>query len=522
MRRFTIRFRMITAIAVVLILFGILGAAGFYGMTRIYGMSEKFVEHSYSAAERVAELRSAMNMARRYEKDMIIQYEKPEAVKMSFGRWLSSLQLAERIAASLGEELTERDRKSVTTIVQKLKGYRDRFTPIVRQLEVQAYETATVVNGVSGRAVADFDDAEVLLSKLQVSLRQDVESVVKEQASVAYQVELVFALAVALGLIVVVPTTLANMRSICGPIDKAESVANAIACGDLTDKKIDSSGNDEPARLLRSLAAMQGSLGSLVGQVQQSADSLSTACAEIACGNQDLSVRTEQTAGNLQRAATNMDHLTKAVRQSAEAARQANQLASYAGQVAARGGSAVSQVVETMNDINVSSNRINDIIGVIDGIAFQTNILALNAAVEAARAGEQGRGFAVVAGEVRSLAGRSADAAKEIKNLINASVERVKAGCKLVTDAGQTMGEIVHSVQQVCDVIGEITESTTEQSRGIAEINTSVVQLDQMTQQNSALVEQSAAAAESLRDQAQKLTETVGMFKVDGLKALPV
>jgi methyl-accepting chemotaxis protein len=315
-------------------------------------------------------------------------------------------------------------------------------------------------------------------------------------------------------LLIIVPLTLLNMNSICRPIEQAEQLAKAIAQGDLTEHRMDLGGNDEAARLLRSLNEMRLSLSSMVGQVRQSTDLITTVSTEIASGNQDLSHRTEQTASNLQSAATSMEHLTSTVRQTADASRQANQLASSAGEVAARGGSVVAQVVSTMNDIDASSRRISDIIGVIDGIAFQTNILALNAAVEAARAGEQGRGFAVVASEVRSLAGRSAEAAREIKTLIGASVERIATGSRLVSDAGQTMNDIVESVQRVSDIIGEITAAAAEQSQGISDINNAVVQLDQMTQQNAALVEQSAAAAESMRDQSGQLAEVVNTFKL--------
>jgi methyl-accepting chemotaxis protein len=249
-------------------------------------------------------------------------------------------------------------------------------------------------------------------------------------------------------------------------------------------------------------------------QVRASAGSVTVASDEIASGNHDLSARTEQAASSLQQTASAMEQFTATVRQSADSARQANQLAASAAEVAQRGGSVVSQVVSTMDEINASSKKIADIIGVIDGIAFQTNILALNAAVEAARAGEQGRGFAVVASEVRSLAQRSAEAAKEIKGLIGTSVGKVETGSKLVANAGTTMNEIVASVQRVSDIIGEITAASAEQSDGIGQVNTAVTQLDQMTQQNAALVEQSAAAAESLKQQADRLTQVVGGFRL--------
>jgi methyl-accepting chemotaxis protein len=257
---------------------------------------------------------------------------------------------------------------------------------------------------------------------------------------------------------------------------------------------------------------MQRELALVVGGIGQAADSIRTASSEIASGNLDLSSRTEQTAGSLQQTASAMEQLTGTVRQTADSARTANRLAESASEVAQRGGSVVAQVVTTMDEINTSSKKIADIIGTIDGIAFQTNILALNAAVEAARAGEQGRGFAVVASEVRSLAQRSADAAREIKGLIGTSVDKVESGSRLVAEAGQTMGEIVASVRRVTDIIAEISAATAEQSGGIAQVNDAVAKLDQATQQNAALVEEGAAAADSLQGQATRLTEVVSRF----------
>jgi methyl-accepting chemotaxis protein len=299
-------------------------------------------------------------------------------------------------------------------------------------------------------------------------------------------------------------------REIGGDPAAARAAVRRMAEGDLAGAVPVS---HHPQSLIGSLAAMQTSMRALVSDVSQASSGIESASVEIATGNQDLSARTEQTASNLQQTAASMEQLTSTVRQSADAARQANQLAASAAEIAQRGGSVVSQVVTTMDEINTSSKKINDIIGVIDGIAFQTNILALNAAVEAARAGEQGRGFAVVAGEVRNLAQRSAQAAKEIKGLIGASVEKVETGSKLVADAGQTMSEIVGSVQRVTDIIGEITAAAGEQSDGIGQVNTAVSQLDQMTQQNAALVEESAAAAQSLKDQASRLADVVQVFR---------
>ena len=307
-------------------------------------------------------------------------------------------------------------------------------------------------------------------------------------------------------------------RKITRPVDFAVGVAENIAAGDLT-SQVRVSGRDEIAQLLKALGTMQSSLVSLVSNVRSNSESVATASSQISHGANDLSARTEEQASALQQAAASMEQLGSTVRQNAENAQSANQLALGASAVARKGGGVVGEVVETMKGINDSSRRIVDIISVIDGIAFQTNILALNAAVEAARAGEQGRGFAVVAGEVRSLAQRSSDAAKEIKTLISASVTRVQHGTELVDRAGETMTEIVTSISRVTDIMGEISAASTEQSSGVGQIGDAIAQMDQATQQNAALVEESAAAAESLKDQAQQLVQVVSVFKLEGRSA---
>jgi methyl-accepting chemotaxis protein len=294
-------------------------------------------------------------------------------------------------------------------------------------------------------------------------------------------------------------------------------VMQRIADGDL--RPVPEAASAPADSLLGVVGRMTDSLHAAIHQVRQAAQSIGLASSEIAQGNNDLSSRTEQQASSLQETSSSMEQLTGTVKQNADASRQADQLAASASGVAQKGGQVVEQVVTTMQDINASSKKIADIIGVIDGIAFQTNILALNAAVEAARAGEQGRGFAVVAGEVRNLAQRSAEAAKEIKSLITASVERVETGSRLVEEAGQTMEEIVTSVKRVTDIIGEISSATTEQSHGLGQVSVAVNGLDQMTQQNAALVEQSAAAAESLKEQADRLSQAVNAFKLDQQQA---
>ncbi|QJE02102.1 HAMP domain-containing protein [Massilia forsythiae] len=303
-------------------------------------------------------------------------------------------------------------------------------------------------------------------------------------------------------------------RSIVAPLKQALVVARAVATGDLT-VRVEASSRCEVGQLMGALKAMNDNLVATVGTVRGGSDAIATASAQVAAGNQDLSTRTEQQAGALEETASSMEQLTGTVRQNADNARQANTLAETASGVATRGGAVIADVVDTMAQIDAASGKIADIISVIDGIAFQTNILALNAAVEAARAGEQGRGFAVVAGEVRNLAQRSAAAAKEIKALIDDSSGKVQAGSRLVQQAGATMGEIVDSVRRVADILGAISSASQEQSAGIEQVNRAITQMDDVTQQNAALVEQAAAASQSLQDQAGRLAQAVAVFRLD-------
>jgi len=310
-------------------------------------------------------------------------------------------------------------------------------------------------------------------------------------------------------------------RSITKPLNEAVDVAQRVADGDLT-SVIEVNSRDETGQMMEALRHMNASLIKIVAEVRTGTDQIAEASSEIASGNLDLSSRTEEQAASLGQTSSSMRELTSTVQQNADNARQANQLAAKASEVAVRGGSVVSHVIDTMGSITASSKKIVDIIGVIDGIAFQTNILALNAAVEAARAGEQGRGFAVVASEVRNLAQRSAAAAKEIKQLIGDSVEKVREGSNLVEQAGVTMEEVVASVRRVTDIMGEITSASQEQSAGIAKVNNTILEMDETTQQNAALVEEAAAAAASMQEQAANLARVVSVFKLDGAPALVV
>ncbi len=360
------------------------------------------------------------------------------------------------------------------------------------------------------RVLSDWrQEIEVLVTLQRKSGEQTYEDAKSSFARARFLLALVAGLACVVG----AAASWLILRSVTAPLRQAVAHAQRIATGDLS-KGIEAHGDDEMGELLKALSRMQERLHAMVSVIRTCSEGMGTASSEIAQGNLDLSQRTEQTAGRLEQTASSMEQLTAAVQQTAGTAQTAKQLADSASVTAIEGGKVVGAVVTTMNAINASSKRIGDITGVIDAIAFQTNILALNAAVEAARAGEQGRGFAVVASEVRSLAQRSAAAAREIKDLIGASVGQVDEGSRLVQDAGSTMSEIVDSVHRVTDMIGAITAAAGEQSAGLAQVNGAVHELDQMTQQNAALVEESAAAAESLNQQAQRLAEAVQGFRI--------
>jgi methyl-accepting chemotaxis protein len=480
-----------------------------------------------------------------YQKELLgISYVKEANINLIYiGRALRNVLLA----------ANDKDRQAAVSTIEasrtRLKDYLDKSRPLFysekgkrmfAELDERMREYDVLVAEASKRALADplqenraavdyvfntfapkanwIDDR---LTALTVVKEQNAQAAAAESAELyrssrAMMLMLVLGSAAAgLGLGVVLTRSLT--RQLGGEPAYASNIASRIAAGDLT-VAVDLRQGDSNSMLF-AMKTMRDSLAGIVGQVRAGTDTIASASGQIASGNLDLSSRTEEQASSLEETASSMEELTSTVKQNADNARQANQLASSASEVAERGGAVVSQVVDTMASINDSSKKIVDIIGVIDGIAFQTNILALNAAVEAARAGEQGRGFAVVASEVRTLAQRSAAAAKEIKQLIGDSVSKVDAGAKLVDHAGATMTEIVASVRRVTDIMGEITSASQEQTAGIEQINVAINQMDQVTQQNASLVEEAAAAAESMQEQAARLAEVVAVFKLDAAAA---
>jgi methyl-accepting chemotaxis protein len=460
------------------------------------------------------DIRGTLNAARRAQVDLVLAADakQSEAAQKSFA--IAAKRLDDKMADFEKHISTDAEREGF----QQLKTDRVSFDAAHRKLaELAAGGEALFPEArawLQGEAAGNFNHLVVTSTQLsEANVNGAVEAGKLTEATFrsarAWVISFVAA-AVAIAALMAVWIT----RLITRPVARAVRAAESIAAGDLT-VDLSATGKDETAVLLQTLSAMKDRLAQIVGGVRQNADGVATASAEIASGNNNLSARTEQQASALEETAASMEELSSTVKQNADNARQANQLAMGASTVAVQGGEVVSRVVDTMKGINASSKKIVDIISVIDGIAFQTNILALNAAVEAARAGEQGRGFAVVAGEVRSLAQRSAEAAKEIKTLISDSVERVDLGTTLVDQAGVTMQEVVSSIRRVTDIMGEISAASAEQSSGVAQVGEAVTQMDQATQQNAALVEESAAAAESLKTQARALLDAVSVFKLD-------
>ncbi|KRD25456.1 chemotaxis protein [Acidovorax sp. Root267] len=511
MNQFKISTRLAGLLAALCLLVLLVGVAGLFGM----GQSNTGLKSVYD--DRVVPLKQIKVVADMYAVNVVDAAHKVRDGAMTSAQGLQSVADARKAIESNWKAYL------ATHLVPEETQLVERFKP----LQVKADGAADALTGHlrSGDVAAltafaakemypAIDPLQDVLSQL-MQVQLDRAKAEYDRAETSFQtIRAMVLTAVVLGILLAVLMGGAMIRQISRALGNAVQITDSVAQGDLT-VPIKAQGKDEIAQLLGGLTAMRDNLANVVSGVRGNAQGVASASAEIASGNNDLSIRTEQQASALQETAASMEELSSTVKQNADNARQANQLAMSASTVAGQGGDVVSEVVETMKGINDSSKKIADIISVIDGIAFQTNILALNAAVEAARAGEQGRGFAVVAGEVRSLAGRSAEAAKEIKALITASVERVEQGSALVDKAGVTMTEVVSSIRRVTDIMGEISAASSEQSTGVSQVGEAVTQMDQVTQQNAALVEEMAAAASSLSQQAQALVGAVAVFKLD-------
>ena len=514
LNRLSIRNRLYFGTVFSLVLLVVIGAMGYLALERTRNTLEVLFTQRVQTLTDMGELRTTLGDLRRAEKDIIINFN--NTIEVSNGRdlWKKSLQNLTKGMADV-RKVQAADAsfaEAIDKALAEVKEYEAGISPVFEQIE------RAQIDGAVGGAYAEkykkhMEASDKLLFDLAMDARKKMDEARQGVDALASTMSGMIGGVLLLALAVLIPLTFFSVRSITQSISQASELAERIAGGDLS-RDVHVTSSDEVGQLVGAMARMQDALRGLVHQVQEAASNISTASSEIATGNHDLSQRTEQTAANLEEAASSMEVLTGTIQQSAQSSRQASDFASSAAQVAARGGAVVSQVVTTMDQITASSRKIADITGVIDSIAFQTNILALNAAVEAARAGEQGRGFAVVASEVRSLAQRSAEAAKEIKGLIGSSVERVEDGSRLVSQAGETMTEIVSSVRRVSGIIEEITAASSEQSDNVAQISQSMTQLDNMTQQNAALVEESTAAFESLREQAVQLTRAVAQFKL--------
>ncbi|RTL45324.1 MAG: HAMP domain-containing protein [Burkholderiales bacterium] len=470
----------------------------------------------YAKVKLVNEIGDDVNLQARISRNLVIM-ENPAQREEEVKSLMASRERLGQKYEELGRRITTTEGRALFDKLQEeRKTYlaaQTDFLKLARGDDIGAAKTA-LLETLRPRQLAYMKQLEAMTA-FQEKLMERAGQATIETVDTATTVTLFTTL---LGLAIAIAAGLLVTRSVTRPVAAVVADLQTVAGGDLT-VNVNVNRGDELGQLQRALAETVESLRRVVGDVRSGVDSVTTASTQIAAGNQDLSSRTEQQASSLQETASSMEQLTATVRQSADAARAASNLAANASAAATHGGDVVGQVVGTMDAISASSRKIVDIISVIDGIAFQTNILALNAAVEAARAGEQGRGFAVVASEVRVLAQRSAEAAKEIKSLIGASVDRVEAGSRQVADAGDAMRDIVEQVRKVHDLIGEIASTATEQSRGIEQVNIAVTQMDQVTQQNAALVEESAAAAASLAQQAQALADAVATFRVESAQA---
>ena len=479
------------------------------------------IQHVSLASERMEIGTQLLGLAEKWHADVRQNSARSLAAAYSPGTVIFDFFKADMAATSVDTTLTQKTFLQLTKDEESLK--RAKEVGEVRKAWLAVREQANALKVAGDDAATQALVRDQLVPATAQYLRVTQQLVDGEMANVRKtrsEIDAMFSQLFMLGSLLLIIcvgiaafASLSISRGIAKGINIASAAAQRMGEGDLG-QAIPQDREDEIGHLMRVLARMQASLSTVVQEVRQGSESVATASAEIAQGNQDLSARTESQASALEQTAASMEQLSSTVKQNADNARQANQLALSASTVAVQGGEVVAQVVDTMKGINEASRKISDIISVIDGIAFQTNILALNAAVEAARAGEQGRGFAVVASEVRSLAGRSAEAAKEIKALINASVERVAQGTTLVDQAGTTMQEVVSSIRRVTDIMGEISAASSEQSQGVSQVGEAVTQMDQATQQNAALVEEMAAAAGSLKAQANELVQTVAVFKL--------